>query len=181
MTFTRASRALLAAGLAGCLVQAPVAAQDAAKPPVAPTEAARHPSGEALYAASFKDLKDQAASLGAYKGQVTVVYFWATWCVPCRLETPKLVKLYAAYKAKGVAVVGIALDNGDKVRTFVKDNGVTYPIVYGNAVRLGRELGNTDGAIPFMVVIDKAGRVVETFRGDLPDGKLEAVLDPLVG
>jgi thiol-disulfide isomerase/thioredoxin len=138
--------------------------------------------GSAVYASSFKNLKDQSESLASLKGKVTVIYFWATWCVPCRVETPKLVKLYDGYKAKGVEVVGIALDNADKVRAFVKDMNATYPVYYGghDAVELGKTLGNDQGAIPFMVVIDKAGKIVATFKGDLPDGKLESVIDPLI-
>ena len=160
----------LAALLAGMLAM-PAVAQDAAT------------GGGAVYASSFKNLKDQSESLAPLKGKVMVIYFWATWCVPCRIETPKLVKLYEGYRAKGVEVVGIALDNGDKVREFVKDMNATYPVYYGghDAVELGKTLGNDQGAIPFLVVIDKAGKIVATFKGDLPDGKLEAVIDPLVG
>ena len=176
MTF-KLSR-LLAAGAVACLIASHTAtfADDAA--PGASKE-----GGQAMYESSFKNLSDRMESLAAFKGKVTVVYFWATWCVPCRVETPKLVKLYADYKAKGVEVVGIALDNGDKVRAFVKESDVTYPVFYGGhtAVELGKTLGNDQGAIPFMVVIDKTGRVVETFKGDLPDGKLEAVINPLIG
>ena len=144
---------------------------------------ARRPVGDALYAASFKDLKDQTASMAQFKGKVMVVYFWATWCVPCRVETPNLVKLNEQYKSKGVEVVGLALDNGDKVRDFVKDNNVTYSIFYGghDAVQLGKTLGNDSGAIPFMVVIDKAGNLVHTFKGDLPNSELEKIINPLIG
>ena len=159
-----------AALLAGALAM-PATANDAAT------------GGAAVYASSFKNLQDKSESLAPFKGKVMVIYFWATWCVPCRVETPKLVKLYDGYKAKGVEVVGIALDNGDKVRAFVKDTNATYPVYYGghDAVELGKTLGNDQGAIPFMVVIDKSGKIVATFKGDLPDGKLEAVIDPLVG
>ena len=105
--------------------------------------------------------------------------------MPCRVETPNLVKLNEAYKAKGkdVQVVGIALDNGDKVRDFVKDNGVTYPIFYGghDAIQLGKALGNDAGAIPFTVVVGKDGKLVHTFKGDLPNEELEKIIDPLVG
>lgn len=143
------------------------------------------PVGSAFYAASFKDMKDQMASLDQFKGKVVVMYFWATWCVPCRVETPNLVKLNEIYKGKGkdVVVVGLALDNGDKVRQFVKDNNLTYPIFYGghDAVELGKSLGNDQGAIPFTVVIGKDGQLVHTFKGDIPNSELEKIIDPLVG
>ena len=143
------------------------------------------PVGDQLYSASFKDLKDQMASLGQFKGKVIVMYFWATWCVPCRVETPNLVKLNERYKSKGkdVQVIGLALDNGDKVREFVKDNNITYPIFYGghDAIELGKVLGNDQGAIPFTVVIGKDGKLAHTFKGDLPNEELEKIIDPLVG
>lgn len=156
---------------------------ETAKPAAAKTADAGKPVGDALYAASFKDLKDQMASMGQFKGKVMVMYFWATWCVPCRVETPNLVKLNDEYKNKGVEVVGLALDNGDKVRDFVKENNVTYPIFYGghDAIELGKTLGNDAGAIPFTVVIDKDGKLVHTFKGDLPNSELEKIINPLIG
>ena len=148
-------------------------------------ENAGKPVGDQLYSASFKDMKDKIESLDQFKGKVIVMYFWATWCVPCRLETPNLVKLNEDYKAKGkdVQVIGLALDNGDKVREFVKDNNITYPIFYGghDAVQLGKTLGNDQGAIPFTVVIGKDGKLAHTFKGDLPNADLEKIIDPLVG
>ena len=170
MIKSKAATSIIAAMFIGALAM-PTFAEDSAA------------AGSAIYASSFKNLKDQSESLASLKGKVTVVYFWATWCVPCRIETPKLVKLYDGYKAKGVEVVGIALDNGDKVRAFVKDMNATYPVYYGghDAVELGKTLGNDQGAIPFLVVIDKTGKIVATFKGDLPDGKLESVIDPLIG
>lgn len=142
-------------------------------------------AGKALYAASFKNLKDGVSSMDQFKGRVVVMYFWATWCVPCRIETPNLVKLNEMYKGKGkdVTVIGLALDNGDKVRDFVKENAITYPVFYGghDAVELGKTLGNAAGAIPFTVVIGKDGKLIQTFKGDIPNEQLEKIIDPLVG
>lgn len=170
------SRLVLASILAGSMTLIAARADDAA---------AGKPVGDAFYAASFKDLKDQMASMDRFKGKVVVMYFWATWCVPCRVETPNLVKLNEIYKGKGkdVVVIGLALDNGDKVRQFVKDNNLTYPIFYGghDAVELGKTLGNDQGAIPFTVVIGKDGKLVHTFKGDIPNSELEKIIDPLVG
>lgn len=146
-------------------------------------EDANRPSTTSLYTTALKNLQDQPQTLAAYKGKVSVVYFWATWCAPCQIETPKLVKLYNRFKDKDVVVIGIALDNADKVRAFTKKMGVDYPTVYGgtSAIQIGRDLGNDVGAVPFTVIIDKLGRVVETIKGDTPDGKLEAILAPLAG
>ncbi len=168
------SRLALAALVAGTMALTPARADDADKS-----------VGTTFYGASFKDLKDQMASMDQFKGKVVVMYFWATWCVPCRVETPNLVKLNEIYKGKGkdVVVVGLALDNGDKVRQFVKDNDLTYPVFYGghDAVELGKSLGHDQGAIPFTVVIGKDGQLVHTFKGDIPNSDLEKIIDPLVG
>ena len=170
------SRLTLVALVVGTMALAPARAEDAA---------AGKSAGAAFYRAAFKDLKDQMATMDRFKGKVVVMYFWATWCVPCRVETPNLVKLNDIYKFKGkdVVVVGLALDNGDKVRQFVKDNGLTYPIFYGghDAVELGKALGNDQSAIPFTVVIGKDGTLVHTFKGDIPNSELEKIIDPLVG
>ena len=177
MTFASAlSRLALAATIAGTMALTPARADD---------PAAGKPVGDAFYGASFKDLKDQMASMDQFKGKVVVMYFWATWCVPCRVETPNLVKLNEQYKGKSkdVTVVGLALDNGDKVRQFVKDNSLTYPVFYGghDAVELGKALGNDQGAIPFTVVIGKDGKLVHTFKGDIPNSELEKIIAQLIG
>lgn len=146
-------------------------------------DAAPARSTGSLYTTQLKGLDDQPQTLEPYKGKVSVVYFWATWCAPCQLETPKLVKLYNRFKDKGVVVIGIALDNADKVRAFTKKMGVDYPTVYGgtSAIQIGRDLGNDVGAVPFTVILDKSGKIVETIKGDTPDGKLESILQPLAG
>ena len=120
----RFARVALAATIAGTMALASARAAD---------DEVGKPVGDAFYGASFKDLKDQMSSMDQFKGKVVVMYFWATWCVPCRVETPNLVKLNEMYKGKlkNVTVVGLALDNGDKVRQFVKDNNLTYPVFYG--------------------------------------------------
>ena len=135
-----------------------------------------------VWASTFKDVNDTPQALAQYKGKTAVVYFWATWCIPCRLETPKLVQLFDAHKNQDLVVIGIALDNADKVRSFVQKYAVTYPVVYGGreAVQLTKDLGNDVGAIPFTVVIDKSGRIIETIKGDTPDGKLEQVVSALL-
>lgn len=147
-------------------------------------EAAEKPgTTDTLWSAKFKDLDGKEQSFDQYKGKVLIVYFWATWCVPCHKEAPHLAKLYEANKSKNLVVVGVAVDNADKVRKFVADNKLTNPTVYGgnDAVQLGRDLGNSLGAIPFSVIISKDGKIVETVRGDAPEGKVEGIIAPLLG
>ena len=140
-------------------------------------------SADAVWAASFKDLTGTAQSLSAYKGKVALVYFWATWCESCQKEGPHFQALYEKFKDKNFVVVGIAVDNADKVRKFVKAHGMAFPMVYGgsDAIKLSKDIGNSLGAVPFMVLIDRDGTIVEKITGDAPDGKLEGLLAPLLG
>ena len=80
---------------------------------------------------SLSDLGGKLWKLNDRKGKVVLLNFWATWCPPCRQETPGLVKLAAAYKDKGVEVVGVSMDQGGPaiVQKFVMDYEIPYPIL----------------------------------------------------
>ena len=80
----------------------------------------------------FKDVTGKSVTLSAYKGKVIVLDFWATWCPPCRKEIPGLISLYDTYRARGLMVVGISMDDSKSdVRRFAKKIGVNYPILMG--------------------------------------------------
>ena len=139
-------------------------------------------SADPVWAASFKDLTGTAQSLSIYKGKTALVYFWATWCEPCQKEGPAFQALYEKFKDKNFVVVGIAVDNADKVREFVKAHGMAFPIVYGgsDAIKLSKDIGNSLGGIPFLVVIDRDGKIVERITGEAKDGRIEGIITPLV-
>ncbi len=140
-------------------------------------------SADPVFAARFKDFNRTMQPLGQWRGKPTVVYFWATWCEPCRHEVPALIKLYEKYRSKDLVVVGIAVDQTDKVQGFVGEYGISYPILIGgnDALDLSRRMGNGIGGLPFLVVIDRKGRVTATQLGEFPDARLEAMVAPLVG
>ena len=148
-----------------------------------PAASAAPASADAIWAASFKDLTGTVQSLSVYKGKTALVYFWATWCESCQKEGPAFQALYEKFKDKNFVVLGIAVDNVDKVREFVKAHGMAFPMVYGgtDAIKLSKDIGNSLGAVPFMVLIDRDGKIVEKITGDAPDGKLEGLLAPLLG
>lgn len=84
---------------------------------------------------ALPSLDGRTVTLREFRGRPVVLNFWATWCAPCRIETPWLVALEAKYRAKGVQFLGISLDDagarGD-VRNFAAKFGVVYPVLLGN-------------------------------------------------
>lgn len=137
---------------------------------------------ETFFAASFKDLDRTQQPLNQYQGKTIVTYFWATWCKSCVAEVPMLKALQEKYKDKNVVLVGIAVDNTDKVKQFVKDHDITYPILIGgdDALALSKDLGNLVTGLPFMVMIDKNGNFAAKFLGELKQEKLESKLNAII-
>jgi cytochrome c biogenesis protein CcmG/thiol:disulfide interchange protein DsbE len=101
--------------------------------------------------------------LSRYRGKAVLLNFWATWCEPCRAETPWLVKLSRVYGPRGLQVVGIDMedDRADVLR-FVRAAGIRYPVVQGDDA-LAALFGGLRG-LPTSIYVDRRGLVVgETF------------------
>jgi thiol-disulfide isomerase/thioredoxin len=73
----------------------------------------RH-SGKAAPAFALEDLSGKKVSLSSYKGKAVLVNFWATWCAPCKIETPWLVELRNQYAAQGFEILGVSADDLDR-------------------------------------------------------------------
>lgn len=109
--------------------------------------------------------------LSSYAGKVLLVNLWATWCGPCRLETPELIKLHKEFRSQGVEMVGLSTENpdasADAVRQFVHDFNVDYRIGWAtNEVAVTLMQGRD--AIPQSFIISRSGRVVKRFVGFNP-------------
>ena len=73
-------------------------------------------------------------TLSSYRGHVVLLDFWATWCVPCREEIPHFVELQDKFRAQGLQIIGVSMDDSaDPVRPFSQQFHMNYPIVMGNA------------------------------------------------
>jgi cytochrome c biogenesis protein CcmG/thiol:disulfide interchange protein DsbE len=114
---------------------------------------------------TLKDLDGKTFRFADTKGKVVILDFWATWCPPCRMEIPHFEALYRQYGAKGLVIVGVALDQGGTrdVKPFIEENGVTYPVVIGDQ-RTAGAYGGIRG-IPTTFIIDRKGRIVEKAVG----------------
>ena len=139
------------------------------------------PAVIALWQLEFPDLNERSQALSQWRGQVVVLNFWASWCAPCREEMPDFMDLRTQYREKGVEFIGIAIDNAANVTQFLQKQAVNYPILIGEgaAHSLARQLGNTSGALPYTVVLDRNGNIALTHLGRLPRATLDDVLTKL--
>ena len=139
-------------------------------------------STAALYASSFPDANGHVQSMQQWKGKVAVINFWATWCPPCREEMPELSDLQEKYKDQGVVVIGISTDTVDKIRDFVAESPVSYPLLAGDmqAMDLSEQLGNTKSALPYTVIVHADGTIATTYFGRIDTELLEKTLIPLL-
>lgn len=123
--------------------------------------------------AKLKNARGRGRSfqLSQYSGKVLVIYLWATWSGPCRVETPQLVKLQQQFRDRGVVMVGLSTedpaDSITEVRAFVRNFKIPYRIGWATpdvatALMNGRDL------IPQTFVIGRDGRIVKRFVGFNP-------------
>ena len=114
-----------------------------------------------VWASEFETPKGETLKLADFRGKPLVLNFWATWCPPCVEEMPLLDAFFRQNAVNGWQVIGLAIDQPSRVRQFMGQFPVQYPIALGgmNGSELGRQLGNEQGGLPFTVVFDAAGNV----------------------
>jgi len=137
--------------------------------------------GRTLFAATLPDLSGRPRRLAEWQGRVLLVNFWATWCAPCREEIPLLIAARQKYASAGVEIVGIAVDNAAKVGEYAKSIAISYPVLVAEAdgLDLMRQLGNSGGGLPYTVVADRQGALVNRKLGALKESDLDRILGRL--
>jgi thiol-disulfide isomerase/thioredoxin len=128
---------------------------------------ARVDSAAAIWPLRFETPTGGVLALAALRGSPLLLNFWATWCPPCVSELPLLDRFYGEQHAHGWQVVGLAVDKLEPVREFLVQRPVAFAIGLAGleGVELSRSMGNAAGALPFTVVLDRAGRVVQRKLG----------------
>ena len=113
----------------------------------------------------------RTVSLADYAGQTILVNLWATWCAPCRFETPYLQSVYEENRERGLMIVGVSVDSPsaiDSVWDFLEEMGVTYDIL------LDPDIVSTDAFLPFgypaSYLIDGEGVVRFVRVGPIEEG-----------
>ena len=111
-----------------------------------------------------------------------VLNFWATWCPPCLHEIPGFIALQDQYADRGVQFLGVAIDDGEKVRAFATEMGINYPTLHGqmDAIEVMAAYGNKSGGLPYTVVIDRSGQIVARHPGVLEQDAAATLLEQLL-
>jgi cytochrome c biogenesis protein CcmG/thiol:disulfide interchange protein DsbE len=132
----------------------------------------------------LEDLNGKKVSLASYKGKALLINFWATWCAPCKIETPWLEELRNQYAAQGFELVGISMDDLDRddpkklsdekkeIARFIEQEHVSYPVLIdGDSV--SEPYGGLD-SLPTSFFLDRQGKVVATQLGLTSEADIEA-------
>jgi peroxiredoxin len=171
MTFLRVKRALLA--LTALLALAPG------------THAADQVCNVARRKANLdftvRDIAGKDLRLSRYKGQVVLLNFWATWCVPCKREIPELNALHLEYQERGFVVLGVSVDSEVRaIKPFAREMKMSYPVLIG----AGREdLSQAFGpfiGFPTSVLIARDGKVCVRHVGAVTKAQLERQIAALL-
>lgn len=134
--------------------------------------------GQPAPALELADLAGHPHRLADYRGHRVLLNFWATWCVPCLKEMPALDQAQVKFAQDGAIVLGIAMDEPARVRAFVADHPVRYPILLGRMAAPSTSLvfGDRAEVLPYSVLIGADGRVIAAQRGPLDTARLTAWL-----
>jgi thiol-disulfide isomerase/thioredoxin len=127
---------------------------------------------------SLQDRAGKATSIASFGDKSLIINFWATWCAPCRREIPLLEALQTEWAGRDMSVVGVAVDQRDKVLEFADRLKIGYPLLMGeqDALDAAAALGLASPVFPFTVFTDRRGEVVALFIGELHRPQAELIL-----
>jgi thiol-disulfide isomerase/thioredoxin len=128
----------------------------------------------------LQDVDGKTVKSSDFAGKVVILDFWATWCPPCKAEIPGFIDIQKKYGDKGVAVVGVSLDQEGPtaVKPFMKQLGMNYPIVMGDD-KIVQDFSGIEG-IPTTFIIDRSGNVVSKHVGYGDEEAFETEIKPLI-
>jgi len=140
---------------------------------------------------TLTNLKGDKVSLASYKGKAVQINFWATWCAPCKIETPWLVELEKQYKPQGFEILGVSfddLDNDDPnllakekidIAKSAQQLGISYPVLL-DGDSIAKPYGDSD-VYPTSFFVDRTGKIVAASFGLTSKDDLEGNIRKALG
>jgi thiol-disulfide isomerase/thioredoxin len=115
---------------------------------------------------TLKDMSGKDVRLADYAGKPLLINFWATWCAPCKDEIPALIAVNAKYKAQGLTILGVSIDDSpEDLQKFAGQFGMTYPVLVGFGHDDMLESFEASFAVPVSWFIRKDGSVYLKHEG----------------
>jgi len=128
---------------------------------------------------NLKDMKNKTQNLEKLvNGKVTLINFWATYCVPCRKEMKHLNRINTTYADQNVQVIGISIDDSrtvGRVKSMVKSQKLEYTILLDTEQKLYKNFNTT--AMPFSILVDSKGKILWEHTGYLPGDEAQMELE----
>jgi len=135
--------------------------------------------GKAKLTMKLKDMNGATVNLADFKGKVILLNFWATWCGPCKVEIPEFVRAYEEHKDKGLAVLGVSIDDtADQLKKFAAQYKVNYPLLL-NQDDVEEAFGPIY-AVPVSFFIGRDGLICRKQMGEVKKEMLERELKSLL-
>lgn len=127
-----------------------------------------------VWAMRFQTPAGAPLALADFRGKPLLLNFWATWCPPCVSELPMIDAFEQANRAKGWRVVGLAVDNLEPVKAFLARRPVGFSVGMAGleGVDLSRRMGNSGGGLPFSLVFDRRGALIQRKLGAIQPADL---------
>jgi thiol-disulfide isomerase/thioredoxin len=150
-------------------------------------------NGKSAPAFALNDLSGNKVSLESFRGKAVMVNFWATWCGPCRIETPWIVELRNKYAAQGFEVLGVDTEGDDLEKNdkagwakataaagkFVAEEKIPYPVLL-DGDSISREYGGLDD-LPSSFFVNRKGVVVAAQVGLTSQNDIESKIQKALG
>ena len=127
----------------------------------------------------LSDVPGRRQQISQFKGKVLVVNFWATWCVPCKVEMPEFTRIYPAYRGRGVEFLAAANEprsSRPKVQEFMKTFEMQFPVWLETSEDNLKAFGVGPG-LPGTVILDSQGRVAARIPGPTDEPQLRRLVD----
>lgn len=126
-------------------------------------------------------LEGKRLNLADLKGKVVLVNFWATSCTTCMGEMPKLTEVHRKYAPQGYETLAVAMDYdpADYVKAYVQKSGLPFTVALDSKGEIAKAFGGVR-LTPTSVLIDKQGRIVQTYLGEPDFAKFQALVEDLL-